>query len=740
MIVAAILFGAAFTVVVSWAFGTLLFDWLRLSFSRFEEWLLAFVAGSACLSGTVFALSVVHWVRRGILLSVGLCAVAAAVRSAVIRKKLPEFPKLGWIPAGIFAAFTILYLVNAMAPEMSPDGAAYHLGMVAKYAQARGFVHITTNIYANLSEGIELLFLPAFLFGRHSAAALVHFGFLAALALLIICYGRRIGSPAIGIAAAIFVFTSPVIGLDGSIAYVDVALAAVVFALFYVLQVWDEQRDPRLAVVAGILAGFSFAVKYTGFVAVVYAAGFLLWKSTRAVLPAALSASLFSAPWLVKNWLWVGNPFSPFANRLFPNPYVHVSFEDYFRRAERSYDLASYWQIPWQLTVDGGKLAGFFGPLFLLAPVALIALRFKQGRRLLAAGLVFAVPYAFNVGARFLIPAISFVSLSLVLAITRDSRAKPPASSAQTGGLSHALLIGVAVLHAVTCWPGVAALYASPYAWRLSGFPLKAALRIDPESAYLARRSPEYKVARMLERVVPPGDTVFSFSQVAEAYTSRKVLVSYTSAESEVLCDILWNPIIGGFHASRLLRFSFGTRELRKIRVVQTAWASGGQWSVAELRVFAHGMELARSPEWRFTARPNPWDVQLAFDNSIVTRWRSWDVAKPGMFIEVDFGRPQEIDAVTVETSDDSRDAKLRVDGMDPEGNWLLLRSESIETYRQITLSQRKVASAELKARQIRYILINKDNPGSDDFRRYADLWGIKCVGETDSSRLYYIE
>ena len=40
------------------------------------------------------------------------------------------------------------------------------------------------------------------------------------------------------------------------------------------------------------------------------------------------AAGLIVLPWLIKNWLYVDNPFSPFLNRLFPNPYVHVAFEE----------------------------------------------------------------------------------------------------------------------------------------------------------------------------------------------------------------------------------------------------------------------------------------------------------------------------------------------------------------------------------------------------------------------------
>ena len=36
----------------------------------------------------------------------------------------------------------------------------------------------------------------------------------------------------------------------------------------------------------------------------------------------------------------------------------------------------------------------------------------------------------------------------------------------------------------------------------------------------------------------------------------------------------------------------------------------------------------------------------MAFDNSQATRWRSWEVAGPGMYIDVDFGYPEAVDEV----------------------------------------------------------------------------------------------
>ena len=55
--VLAILFGAAFTVIVSMALGTLLVRALKVRLYWQEERFFAFAAGSACLSMVMFALA-----------------------------------------------------------------------------------------------------------------------------------------------------------------------------------------------------------------------------------------------------------------------------------------------------------------------------------------------------------------------------------------------------------------------------------------------------------------------------------------------------------------------------------------------------------------------------------------------------------------------------------------------------------------------------------------------------------
>ncbi|HEV2689939.1 MAG TPA: hypothetical protein VGV35_15375, partial [Bryobacteraceae bacterium] len=82
---AAILFAAGFTGVVSLLSGKLLLQFLRLKLSRLEEFFLAYVLGSAALSTIVFALTAAGLAHRGNFLAAGLLIIAIAIRRGAHR-------------------------------------------------------------------------------------------------------------------------------------------------------------------------------------------------------------------------------------------------------------------------------------------------------------------------------------------------------------------------------------------------------------------------------------------------------------------------------------------------------------------------------------------------------------------------------------------------------------------------------------------------------------------------------
>jgi hypothetical protein len=733
--VIAILLGALLCGGTSLCLGSIVFRRLLIRAERVEYSALAFVVGSACFSQAVFFLCAMSLARREVFLAFGLMAGIAALGLARGIEKRPPFPSVPrpwkWLLAVPFAMYGMVYLVNALAPEMSPDGAAYHLPLVARYLNAHAFQPITWNLYASLSQGIELLFLPAFSLGGPSAAAMVHFLFLLDLVLLMVCYGRRFGFPVPAALAAFLVFASPSIGWDGTSAYNDVASAAILFALFYLLQVWDRERIPRLLIPIGILAGAAYAAKYTAAIAVPYALGFVAWKLWRArtpllrpILTVSALAALFILPWMIKNAVFVGNPVAPFANALFPNRYVHVSFEKQYRANLRHYHLASALQAPWELTVKGERLQGFFGPVFLLMPLALLSLRRSEGRRLLLAGAVFAIPWFFNIGTRFLIPALPPLTLALSVALARPI----------------ALLPAVALLHAFLSWYASPFHYFDSYAPRIASFPVRAALGIEPAEAYLARRSSGYLIDRLIEREVPPGEKIFSFDQVPEAWTTRQVLIGYYSAENEAITDILVTSMVPGLCPERALDLHFPPRRLRGLRAIQRGPSDTRMWKISEFQVFSEDTPLPPDRSWHFNADPNPWDAHLAFDNSLVTRWQSWRAAAPGMFLEVGFSEPRRIDQVRLLSSAEAFQASIELQGMDEHGRWTVLPVQPSTSSVRVTENLRAAAIRALLDRGIRYLLVSPGILGANDFYDNADAWGIQRIGESGGTRLYLLK
>ena len=744
---AAAIFGAGFTVAACYAAGAVLIHFLlaklRAVLRQDEHIPLAFVLGAACLHLAIFAILALHIAYWPVLVALLAAVIAAAIYTGAWRGVDTEHahavPPLSTALQTVFgscmAAFGLVYFVNAWAPELSSDGAGYHLALVARELRVHGFEPVTNNLYAMLGAGVEMLFVPAFAIGRHSAAALVHFAFAVALAMSILAYGRRIGKPWAGAAGALLTFASPIAGVTASSAYIDVATAAIVFGVFYWIEIWDEHRNEqhglRLLIPVGLLAGYAYAAKYTVFPIAIYALGFVAWRTQRLrpigkrltpVLTVAGSALLMAGPWIARNWIWYQNPLAPFANWVFRNPYIHVLFEQEYAESLRSYGMPSLRPLALEATVHGQYVGGIIGPVFLLLPLSLAALRYRAGRRLLLAGGLLFSTYFANIGARFLIPCLPFFSLALGLAL---DEAAP-------------LLAALMLFHAAASWPPVLNWYVNPACWRLVRFPYQAALRITPQDQFLRENSAGYPVARMIEEKVPPGEAVLAMDGIPNSYTAREILVNFQSASNESLSDTVnmgWNQ---ASQPGVVRVFQFPEKQVRRLRVFQTAQARFPQeWNVYELRFYYRGQELARRPEWRLRAWPNPWEVQLAFDNSLATRWRSGEVAAPGMYLDADFGRDESVDEVRLTTSYDFEPFRMQVESMNPAGRWDKIGENPRMVYQAIPPSIRRMATYEMHARGIHYLLVFDRNYGAADFADDPEAWGLTLIGRSGEAKLY---
>ncbi len=726
--------GAIFTAVVSLALGLCILRKLAVSLTRLEEYVFGFLTGGAALSLAVFLLTAVHLAYIAVFVSLG----AASIAIWMSRRRDPHkaaftaraFPK-GWFFFAVVLClpYAELYLCRALGPEYSPDGVTYHLALVARYLREHHFPIITTDFYASFPEALEMLFLFAFSIGRHSAAASTHLLFLFATAAALIGFGLRFDAPKAGIAAAALFFLAPIVGWDASVSYVDVAEAGACFAMFYALEIWRQSDDRGMLAVAGIMAGFAGAIKYPGFIATPFSMVVVLWHLRRRraewkrCLPLLLlPVILLVAPWLIKNVIEVRNPVSPFANRLFPNPYVHIAFEDEYRDGLSHQGHVTWPEIPMEVAVHGERLQGLYGPFFLLAPLGLFALRWPAGRRVLAAGLVFALTYPANLGSRFLMPAIPFLCLAMAMALSQWRSTLPAAL----------------VFQFLTCQPSALEKYASPRAMRLERERWDQTRRNRPETEILAERIEAYGMARFIDSNLTADARIFHLGvgDMPGAYMEHVVDGEFQGALNSKIRNMLWTGVFKDREPTRRDTFSFPPRHLAAIQVRQLA-ESEAIWTVSEIRFYQGGRELMPQPGWQFTARPFPWDAGLAFDRNPATSWRSWERSRPGMFMKVAFREPVEVDRVSVDGPHDQADLRMLVGGEDAAGRMVTLSTNGVRQDLPTPDGWRRMLGNQVKAYGYSHLLVDKTSPNFAEIRTAPGDWAMALVAEIRNYCLY---
>jgi hypothetical protein len=719
------LFGSFFTLAVAWMLGNICLRRLPV------PWTIALAVGAAAESGIVFLLLVCGVGNRVSFILLGAVCLPVfwwlgrgSARLADPVKARADGVSV-YLAGAALAFYGALYLINALAPELEPDAIAYHLGLTSEYVRLGGFPS-RVGFYEMLPQGLEMLFVPAFAFGQHSAARLVHCAFLLASVPLMLRIARRLELPeGAGLAAAVLYFCAPVVGITGTSAYTDAGEVFFTLATFYALLVWRDTRDVRYLAPAGITAGFCYAVKFPGGLVAMLALAFVVAAErgmhARQLALLAGAALAVAAPWILRDVVMTGNPVAPLFNSLFPNPYFHPSMERDLAAALGSWQGVPPWRVPYELMV-GGTFAGTMGPVFFALPLGLLALRKRAGRLCWMAAALLALPWFWNTGARFLMPALPFLALALALALPRQA------------------LWACVALQAVACWPQVVGLYHREYTWRLERIPWRAALRIQPEQAYLSSLQPAYRVARLVQDNTQPGERIFSLIAAPAAYTDREILVFWHSAQAVQLHDTL-RVAVDRNNTLFDVRAEWTPHPMSALRI-RMPQASPVEWVIGEIQLFSGDYRIFGSPQWQLQAWPNVWELPLAFDENQATRWRTWDPIRAGMFVEVDFDRAQTLSGAVMTSPTAFYPLPFDFYGRERDG-WHLLTGRPVVTERPLG-NVRMSATRAVRDAGFRYILANNGNDGNGalgaDMVGHEVEWGLEKTADLGPVVLFRIK
>jgi hypothetical protein len=269
---------------------------------------------------------------------------------------------------GALTALAAAIIVLAAVPPVDRDALTHHLAVPKLYLKYGGMVEIPHVPFSYYPMNLDLFYLVPLALGNDIAPKYIHFGFALLTAGLIFSYlRRRLESRTYGLLGALMFLSLPVIVKLSVTVYVDLGLIFFSTASLLRLLRWSETRFRLKHLVwAGIWAGLCLGTKPNGLLAAFLLAvtvPFLYSRSISVPVPGTkphpregeggggrpgnlpfqeaghsdlggdsirnalkpvgwalvfcATAALVFSPWLVRNFLWTGNPVYPMAQRMF---------------------------------------------------------------------------------------------------------------------------------------------------------------------------------------------------------------------------------------------------------------------------------------------------------------------------------------------------------------------------------------------------------------------------------------
>jgi hypothetical protein len=636
-----------------------------------------FTTGSALVSGLVYLLLTMHVGYWPVFVAMLLLMVLLSRREAA----LATLPRMPLFFHAIFAISGFFYFTYALAPEIQPDAAGYHLRLVSDYVRLHAFT-TRTGFYDALPQGMEMLFVPAFAIGAWPAAKLVHLAFLCATIPLLRTLALEAGVNNFNAcaAAAIF-FLAPVCGVAGASAYTDAGLVCACCSVAYLLLRWNRERTTSLLVCAAVDAGLCYAIKPTFGCVALCGLIFVAVRSRSPKTAAAFNAAALAciAPWLIRAHMLSGSIASPFLSQWIPNRILTPDVELHLAAQYSAFRPGFSWSHALLgYTLFGGD-QGVFGPAFLLIPVAFFALAKPRQRWLVACSALLALPFLFNTGARFLMPAMAFAAIAISAVLPRQA------------------------VFALLVIQTVAAL-ARPGDWSLGPLPLAAALRVEPEAHYLRRSIHGFAAGEMIAAKTPRDAKILSCTALPEAYIPRELLTWWHSRRAQQFADALHFAMMSQGTRARLVSWRWRENQYRSLRLT----------ALSDIRVISATL-------------PNA-------DGAL----NSWREHKPGESISL--STPHGVNGADFLIWPGDQ-ALEKTEVLPSAGNWR--EPEGDVDRRPCYIDLRRDATAYIRRAGYRYIAIPVvEDPFAEigvDMVRHPEAWGITIAGESEGIYLLRI-
>ena len=336
---------------LSWRVGKQLFKWITHpdGLSPREEDALSLALGWGVLMALTLLLGVSglyqHWVFYAMLVVLSIWGAFSYHQDTETRRNTFKIFLCSFVAkpnlANSLTFFLMVILAAgsflwALAPAVRYDALSYHLAVPLRYLAAGRMLELPESFQTYSAHYGEMLYTLALGIGTQPLPTLLNFSAGLLLAAQTYFIGRRLGGHATGLIAALLLYSLPIIGIESATAYTDIFVAVFVTAAVQIFLHWQEIPATRWLLMMGIFSGLALGTKLN---ALFLLLPFWLWILFTAETRRAQSffaipsrtlrlcgSFLFIPiitlwlPWLLRDFIWTGNPIFPNYNQIFHSP------------------------------------------------------------------------------------------------------------------------------------------------------------------------------------------------------------------------------------------------------------------------------------------------------------------------------------------------------------------------------------------------------------------------------------
>ncbi len=467
----------------------------------------------------------------------------ASVRNS-IRLRSEALSPEGGVLKFLISLIALFNLAWALSPEFTYDALNYQLAVPRFHLESGAIVDLPYfwhSYYARLVNG---LFLLAMGLGGPISAKLLVFASGLVTAIAVSALACTLVSRRAGLWAAAMFYSTPIISLLSTVAYVDVTLAMFVATAWLAFLRWRRGQGIAWILASGALGGAAVGTKPNGGYAlpVMIAVVILMTlrhkhfrEGLREMACFSLAATIVALPWYLIPWRFTGNPVFPLLNGIFKSPYWEpVNMTLISERFGVGDSLGSLLRLPFALTFntrifDEGLPSGGVGLALALLPPGLFYLVVvrKRGYLLAAAAIAYVTLWGLSFQyARYYLPILPLVVALAISGVLEWSASGWPRK------------LNLAMLWLVFVTQGL--MVPTVFGDTVTRNPVQLIFHQLSEKEFLGRALMSYRAVEFVNRVTNPGDWVIGEGVDSARYYLEPQLVSVN--ETKALRDLIAAP------------------------------------------------------------------------------------------------------------------------------------------------------------------------------------------------------